>query len=165
MRHDKSSDAPESWLRRKQIPISSAADIVRVLLAFVAGAVAFWQFNTQWAVENERGARIAYREFLNVAIEHPELADPGILGFNFSREENTEYFWYVQLMNHTFEEIFAHVPTNKAWVKLAEDQIAFHCWFYEGEAYFADVYSQTFQETVKRVQASEGWPCREAPRE
>ena len=139
------------WLTRERNGIASFADLTRILLAVIAGLVAFWQFNQQWQIENERGARAAYREFLVISMNNPEVSRPDLLVRDATPIENERYFWYINLMNQTFEEIFAHVPEIDAWVNIAEIQIAFHCGFYLGDDFDPALYSQRFRETVQRI--------------
>lgn len=147
--------ARKGWLTRERNGIASFADLTRISLAVVAGLVAFWQFNEQWRIENERGARAAYREFLVISMNNPELSRPDLLDHDATPTEYERYFWYVNLMSQTFEEVFAHVPEVDAWVSIAELQIAYHCGFYLGEDYDPALYSARFQETVTRIVAED----------
>lgn len=148
---DSDTKSRKGWLTRERNGIASFADLSRILLAVIAGLVAFWQFNQQWRIENERGARAAYREFLIISMNNPELSRPDLLDQDATPIENERYFWYVNLMSQTFEEVFAHVPEVDAWVAIAEIQIAFHCGFYLGDDYDPLLYSTRFRDTVDRI--------------
>lgn len=151
MAPDSDTKSRKGWLTRERSGIASFSDLSRILLAIVAGLVAFWQFNEQWRIENERGARAAYREFLVISMNNPEMSRPDLLEHDATPLEYERYFWYVNLMSQTFEEVFAHVPEVDAWVAIAEIQIAFHCAFYLGDDYDPALYSDRFQDTVARI--------------
>lgn len=149
---ERSETAPrQGWLARDRNAIASFADLTRIALAVAAGLVAFWQFNEQWRIENERGARAAYRDFLVISMNNPEMSRPDLLDHDATPLEYERYFWYVNLMSQTFEEVFAHVPEVEAWVAIAEIQIAYHCGFYLGDDYDPALYSLRFRETVDRI--------------
>lgn len=139
------------WLVRKSTQISSFSDLSRILLTLAAGFIAFWQVNAQWQVENERAARLAFREFLTVSMNNPAYSRPDLLERPFTSLEYEQYFWYVNFMSQTFEEVFAYVPEVDAWVDLAETQIALHCAFFDSDEYVPELYSQRFQDTVARI--------------
>lgn len=86
-----------------------------------------------------------------ISMNNPEVSRPDLLERDATPIENERYFWYVNLMNQTFEEVFAHVPEIDAWVNIAEIQIAFHCGFYLGDDFDPALYSQRFRETVQRI--------------
>ena len=136
------------WLTRNNPPVETVALILGIVLTITAGIVAYWQFNTQWQLENERGAKAAFREYLKISLDHPHLARPDPENRPLNAQEQEQYFWYISLMNETFEEVFAHVPDLEAWTDLAEVQIGAHCAFFQGADYVPALYSERFQNLV-----------------
>ncbi|MGI9365565.1 MAG: hypothetical protein ACR2O8_10315 [Rhizobiaceae bacterium] len=141
------------WLRKNYVPIDAIGIIVAgVIAAFAAGA-AYVQFTSQWRLENAIAAKGAYREFLKLSLQYPQFSRPDLLGRKFTPTEYEQYFWYVNVMSQTFEEVFAFVPEVDNWNWIAREQFRLHCGFFHGGEYLPELYSSRFQSVVSEVLA------------
>ena len=155
MTQPSTAEPKPSWLVRRSIEITAVLDMVRVTLMVGAILLASEQISSQWRIQNEQDARAAFRDYLRISMENPKYSHPDLLERDFDDVEAEEYFWYVQLMSQTFEEVFAHVPEVDAWIDLAEVQLTLHCRFFASENYVADLYSAQFQETIAKILAEQ----------
>lgn len=148
----RSADTTGKFTRRQTNWIAFSG-ISNAILAIIAFIVAFWQLNAQWQIQNEQAAREGFRDLLKVSMDRPHLSHPDLLDREYNDLEAEQYFWYMTLMNETFEQVLAHVPSVEAWIDLAYVQIDLHCIFYYSDEYIPELYSKEFQDLVDEVKA------------
>ena len=132
---------------------ASLAGLLQVALAVSAGVIAYWQVTEQWAVQNEQAARDAYKDFLKISMDHPTLSGGYLSDYEYTEQDDEQYFWYVTLMTETFEQVLAYVPNIDAWIDLLELQVDIHCEYYSSDGFQPQLYSQRLQEVVDKVLA------------
>ena len=140
----------------KILPKLPYNDFVKTGLAILAGVMTIVQFRDQWTKQNLSNARSSYLAFLNLSLQNPDLANPVLTPDEMDDDQYEIYFWYVNIMNQTFEEVLAVVDVNPAWEFTVKDQIAIHCLFYEGPDYQPELYSSRLQALVENVLALPG---------
>lgn len=149
------------WLREHYVPIDAMGIILATGFALFAGVVAYVQFTTQWRLEHERQAKAAYQEFLKISLQYPHLAKPSLMAGKETPENDERYFWYVGLMNQTFEQVFEFIPDEEAWVFIAEGQFRLHCaWYALSKDYRPEHYSDRFNAAVDAAIEEGGEACK-----
>lgn len=89
--------------------------IITAALAALALVIAIWQIKASEASQREASARDAYKEYLKIIIERPDLADlnlPSGLSLSArqaSREALISYFLY------SAEQVYEAFPEDPAW--------------------------------------------------
>jgi len=137
---------------KTKLPFSiQTSDLIRLSVAVLAGAIAYWQVTQQWSAQNEQAARMAYRDFLKVSMDNPKLSAGFEANGDFTVLDEEQYFWYATLMTETFEEVLAHVPNIDSWIDLVKIQVDMHCGFYVSDNFVPELYSVKLQDTVSEV--------------
>jgi hypothetical protein len=106
-------------------------NLAQIASALVAGAALvgiFWQVQTNLAAGRESTVREAYRAYLRLAVEHPELADPDYdrLRIGERSRESLRYGWFVSYLLYTCEQIVLNFPDDPEWRRTCITQIGYH---------------------------------------
>jgi hypothetical protein len=139
------------WLKRHNTPIDTMGVIIATALTMTALFVAYIQYSTQWSIEHERQAKSAYYDFMKISMENPLYSKPDLRGTDLTALEYEGYYWYIQIMSQTFEQVFRFVPEQKNWNATAVLQFRLHCGYFAGDEYLAELHTQRFQSLVQEA--------------
>jgi len=140
-----------NWLRRHNVPIDTLGVITATSLTTTALIVAYFQYSTQWQIEHERQAKAAYYDFMEISMENPLYSKPDLRAEALTALEYEGYYWYMQIMSQTFEQVFRFVPDQQNWNATAVLQFRLHCGFFTGDDYAAELHSEHFQSLVQQA--------------
>lgn len=95
--------------------LAHLSTIATAVLAIGGLLVAVWQIRASEASQREASARDAYKEYLKLVIEKPELAEPGLTGSTSgqAREAGQENLFSFYLFSA--EQIFDAFPDDPGW--------------------------------------------------
>lgn len=137
-----------SWLRKHHIPIDTMGGVLATAITLGAFVIAYGQYVTQSRIENERQAKQAYFNFMEVSMQNPLYSKPGLREEPLTDLEYEGYYWYMQIMSQTFEQVFEFVHDEESWDYNALLQFQLHCGFFTSIDYVPEVHSKRFQELV-----------------
>lgn len=137
-----------NWLKRHHIPIDTMGGIIATAITIGAFVIAYGQYVTQSRIENERQAKQAYYDFMEISMNNPLYSKPGLREEPLSDLEYEGYYWYMQIMSQTFEQVFEFVDDQDSWKYNALLQFQLHCQFFMSIDYDPELHSETFQELV-----------------
>jgi hypothetical protein len=127
------------WLDAHAKALQSLGVLFTALMAIVALVGVKYQVDASARLQREQSARDIYREFLNLSISRPELADPDYCAIKESPQASA-YFNYVDYLLYTSEQMLAASPD---WEPTLNDHLAQHsaylCTMPEAPDYPADV--------------------------
>lgn len=104
----------------------NAAQIASAVVAAFALMGVYLQVQSNLRLSREGSAREVYRAYLQLAVEHPELAYPEGFGAGIAREQRARYGWFVSYLLYTCEQILASFPNDPQWQRACLEQIAYH---------------------------------------
>ncbi|MBX9827051.1 MAG: hypothetical protein K2Y27_18930 [Xanthobacteraceae bacterium] len=114
---------PAFWQR-----YGNAAQIASAVLAIAALAGIYFQVQANFRVSRENSAREIYRAYLQMAVQHPQLAYPenAAVVAAMSRDERARYGWFVSYLLYTCEQILVNFPRDATWRRTCQEQVAYH---------------------------------------
>jgi hypothetical protein len=110
------------WLNKNAKALQSLGVIFTAIMAIVALVGIKYQVDASARLQREQSARDIYREFLNLSISRPELADPDYCAIKESPQASA-YFNYVDYLLYTSEQMLAASPD---WEPTLNDHLAQH---------------------------------------
>ena len=127
----------EDWAR--------LATILGVVVAIIAGAIAWAQIIHARKAQKEATARQTYATYLQVAFAHPTLAQPSAKKSPSARDH-----WFVAFMLLACEQVLEVYPKDLAWREVVLDQLRYH------EAYLKShvklqYYSKALQDLIEQL--------------
>lgn len=99
--------------------------ITTALVAVLALVIAVWQIQAAQAIQREASAREAFKEYLKLAIDKPELADAS-LSAHSAGTQRSSYQWFVSYFLYSAEQIFAAYPNDAYWQRGLAEEICYH---------------------------------------
>ena len=117
--------------------------------------IAYGQYVTQSQIENERQAKQAYYDFMEISMNNPLYSKPGLRDGPMTDLEYEGMYWYMQIMSQTLEQVFEFVPDEDSWNYNALLQFRLHCGYFVSENYVPEVHSEHFQSLVEEALALE----------
>lgn len=139
------------WFRKYHIPIDTMGGLIATAITIGAFIIAYGQYVTQANIENARQAKQSYYRFMEISMENPLYSKPGLRAEPMNDLEYEGYYWYMQMMSQTFEQVFEFVPDEANWTYNALLQFRLHCGFFLSVDYEPDVHSLRFQELVEEA--------------
>ena len=89
-------------------------------------AVAIWQIRSIRSTQREATVSVKFRDYLCLALEHPDLACPDIHELNIemrtfdgNRMKFEEYEWFVAIVQHVMAEIANTTSNKKTLIRFA----------------------------------------------
>ena len=140
-----------NWLKRHHIPIDTMGGLIATGITIGAFIIAYGQYVTQSQIENERQAKQAYYDFMEISMNNPLYSKPGLRDEPLTDLEYEGYYWYMQIMSQTFEQVFEFVNDEESWEYNALLQFQLHCGFFMSVDYVPDVHSDRFQDLVEEA--------------
>ena len=139
------------WFRKYHIPIDTMGGIIATGITAGAFVIAYGQYVTQSRIENARQAKDSYYRFMEISMNNPLYSKPGLREDPLTDLEYEGYYWYMQIMSQTFEQVFEFVPDEDSWTYNALLQFRLHCGFFLSEDYQPEVHSAQFQQLVDQA--------------
>jgi Tfp pilus assembly protein PilV len=110
------------WLNRNGEGLQAFGAILTAVLALIALIGVKVQIDSAARQQQAQSARDIYREFLNLSIQNPRLADPDYCGLSTSSEKNG-YFNFVAYMLYTSEQV---LEMDAEWQPVVADLFETH---------------------------------------
>ncbi len=111
-----------NWLARHSPALQALGNLVTALVAVAALIGVKLQVDTAYSVQREQSAKEIYREFLNISITNPDLAQPNYCSLSKSPRAPA-YDAYVEYLLYTAEQV---MQTNADWGPVFETQMELH---------------------------------------
>ena len=100
--------------------------IATALIAIFALVIAVWQIQASAKVEREASAREAFKDYLKIAIDKPELADAQQGAIDKNAKSRSSYNWFVTYFLYSAEQIFDSYPNDPYWQAGLAEEICYH---------------------------------------
>ena len=108
-----------SWILECAAALGGLATVV---IAVVAIVTAINAVNSQ----REATAKEIYRDYLKLAFDNPELANPRGFDNPSNLNQNERYRWFVAFMLNSCDEIARSKSKDKGWRKTIIEDLRFH---------------------------------------
>lgn len=102
------------------------SEIATALIAIFALVIAIWQIKVAESVQQEASAREAFKEYLKLAVDKPELADARLAATDGSETARSRYAWFVTYFLYSAEQIYESYPDDPAWQHSLAEEICYH---------------------------------------
>jgi len=103
--------------------IGGGATAIGVFVALVAAIITYFQYSGSRGIQREATAKQFYGKYLELTIEHPDLAS----GKHSSEALDSEkYEWFVSYLLNACEQIVESAPGDKEWCDWVKGQIKYH---------------------------------------
>jgi hypothetical protein len=116
-----------NWLTRNAEPLEAVGAIATAFAALTALVVIPYQVAQADRIQRDQTAREIYREFLNLTVQKPELANADYCTLNDPKDQ-TAYAAYVEYLLYTSEQM---IDTSPDWrtpmASYMEDHMAYLC--------------------------------------
>ena len=84
-------------------------------------------------------------------MNNPLYSKPGLRDETLTALEYEGFYWYMQIMSQTLEQVFEFVPDEESWNYNALLQFRLHCRYFLSEDYVPEVHSERFQDLVEEA--------------
>lgn len=133
----------EDWAR--------LATILGVVVAVIAGGIAWAQIIQARRAQREATARQTYATYLQLAFANPDLAQPAA-----GAAPRAENHWFVAFMLLACEQVLEVYPDDPAWLEVVLDQLRYHRPYLKGDAATPpmiklEYYSKALQDLIRRL--------------
>jgi hypothetical protein len=113
-----------SWLTLQNWEdVGGGATAIGVFVALVAAVITYFQYSGSKGIQREATAKQFYGRYLELTIEHPDMArgrpSPEAL-------ESEKYEWFVSYMLNACEQILESSPGDREWRSWVKGQIVYH---------------------------------------
>lgn len=139
------------WLKRHHIPIDTMGGSIAAGITIGAFVIAYGQYVTQSRIESERQAKQSYYNFMEISMNNPLYSKPGLRDEPLTALEYEGFYWYMQIMSQTLEQVFEFVPDEESWNYNALLKFRLHCGYFVSENYVPEVHSEHFQALVEEA--------------
>jgi hypothetical protein len=153
------------------------ATVVTAAVASIALIFSWAQIRAGRMVQREAYARELYRDYLKIAFEYPQLANPSLGKFDFAqrtidddRKDFERYEWFISFLLDACDEILrtdtqtARMNTRSEWYETIRTQISFHRGYltsdYLREQGYLAQYSPKLREIIEQTLADNGEEAR-----
>ena len=110
------------WLTRNAEPLGAFGALATAFAALTALVVIPYQVGQADRIQRDQTAREIYREFLNLTVQKPELANADYCTLK-DETHRTAYSAYVEYLLYTAEQM---IDTSDEWQKPMENYLAEH---------------------------------------
>ena len=115
------------WLRRNSEALEALGGIATAFAALTALIVIPYQVSQSDRIQRDQTAREIYREFLNLTVQKPELANADYCALTDDNQK-TAYAAYVEYLLYTAEQMIDTSPDWRApMASHLEDHMAYLC--------------------------------------
>ncbi|MBK8458372.1 MAG: hypothetical protein IPL47_15745 [Phyllobacteriaceae bacterium] len=146
-----------AWVNRNAEGLQAVGGLVAALFALTALIVIPWQINQADRIQREQGARDIYREFLNISIANPKLANADWCALSDANDK-AAYEAYVEYLLYATEQL---VGVDADWrapmATWMADHAPYVCGRGDWEAYTPAVQELIAEFTARQCQAVQ--PC------
>ena len=116
-----------NWLSRNAEPLEAVGAIATAFAALTALVVIPYQVAQADRIQRDQTAREIYREFLNLTVQKPELANADYCALKDPKDQ-TAYAAYVEYLLYTSEQMIDTSPEWRApMASYLEDHMAYLC--------------------------------------
>jgi hypothetical protein len=116
-----------NWLTRNAEALEAVGAIATAFAALTALVVIPYQVASADRIQRDQTAREIYREFLNLTVQKPELANADFCTLKDPKEQ-TAYAAYVEYLLYTSEQMIDTSPDWRApMASYLEDHMAYLC--------------------------------------
>ncbi len=84
-------------------------------------------------------------------MNNPLYSKPGLRDKPLTDLEYEGFYWYMQIMSQTLEQVFEFVPNEDSWNYNALLQFQLHCGYFTSVDYVPELHSQHFQKLVEEA--------------
>lgn len=128
---------------------SDIANVIVAIIAMVALAVAAKQLKAQ----RENTALETYRQYVRLALEHPEFSGPALQLADFNDKKTKErYEWFVSYLLMAAEQILDLDPNNPEWLATITTQLGYHKEYLNSSGkQYLNHYSMRLRELIERI--------------
>jgi hypothetical protein len=116
-----------NWLTRNAEPLEAVGALATAFAALTALVVIPYQVAQADRIQRDQTAREIYREFLNLTVQKPDLANADYCALQ-DRAQTTAYTAYVEYLLYTAEQM---IDTSLDWrgpmASYLEDHMAYLC--------------------------------------
>jgi hypothetical protein len=137
--------------------LASWSNVGLFVLTVAVSAFGVWQFYESRRFNREIAAKAVYAEYLRLAFDHPEFANPKIaevdyvaLTFNGDRVQFERYEWFVSFMVSAYEEI-DELTRDSSWQTEIEANLRYHQGYFASEHYRRSGYVQNLGSRMARL--------------
>lgn len=117
------------------------SEIATAIIAILALIIAAWQIQASASIQREASAREAFKEYLKIAIDKPELADAR-LSASDAPDARSRYAWFVTYFLYSAEQIYDIYPDDPAWRNSLAEEICYHQAYLSGTEFQRSVNQQ-----------------------
>lgn len=110
------------WFDRHSQALQAIGALLTAAFAALAIVGVLWQLDAQEDIAQRQTAHTMYRDFLTLAIQHPQFAEPGTCP-DFSPQEEIAYAHFLEYTLYTAERVTLLDP---AWDSSFEDVLSAH---------------------------------------
>ena len=115
------------WLKRNSEALEALGGIATAFAALTALIVIPYQVAQSDRIQRDQTAREIYREFLNLTVQKPDLANADYCALQ-DRAQTTAYTAYVEYLLYTAEQMIDTSPDWRApMASYLEDHMAYLC--------------------------------------
>ena len=115
------------WLRRNSEALGALGGIATAFAALTALIVIPYQVSQSDRIQRDQTAREIYREFLNLTVQKPELANADFCAMN-DIKQTAAYTAYVEYLLYTSEQMIDTSPEWRApMASYLSDHMAYLC--------------------------------------
>jgi hypothetical protein len=136
----------------------NAAQIASAVVSLLALGAIYLQVQANFKRERENSAREIYRGYLQMAVQHPQLAYPENAAAiaAMGREDKARYGWFVSYLLYTCEQILATFPEDRGWWLTCQEQVAYHAPYICTSVikHELDHYDEIMRELIRQVAKS-----------
>ena len=107
---------------------ASWSTIGMFIVAATAVVVAYRQLRSSKQESRRASAYAAYKEFLRLCFDHPDLAYGNEESIKECEKNYVQYRWFIAQMLFTFEQILKVLPNDPEWKTTISNQLKKHIW-------------------------------------
>ncbi len=111
-----------NWLERHSAALQALGSLLTALVAIAALIGVKLQVDAAYSVQREQSAKEIYREFLNLSIANPDLAQPDYCSLSKSPRAPA-YDAYVEYLLYAAEQV---IQADADWIPVFESHLGLH---------------------------------------
>jgi hypothetical protein len=111
-----------NWLNRNSAALQALAALMTVAVAVVALVGVKLQVDASYRVQREQSAKEIYREFLNLSITNPDLAEPNYCALS-KTPKLPAYESFVTYLLYTAEQV---IDMDESWAATMQQHLEVH---------------------------------------
>ncbi len=132
---------------------AAVAGLIAAITAMVAATIAYLKYRSDRDAQRFSNAVHLYRRYLELAFQHPRLAEPDEYGIDEAKgEEFSQYEWFLGILLRACEELLEQGGRDKAkWEYTIISQLGFHCRYLDNNKWFKQVGIKNYSEDLQKL--------------